>query len=347
MKQIGIGRLRAGAHLAARQLSQAFEQQHEVMRGVIQLLKSKEKGRWLLRPLRVTVRDLRELAYRTDDLAGKDDSTNTTMDDVRDAFSACVSDRNADVKESLKRASLMLMSNLLSITFRLNNVATVQTYIKMIQPERMKSMYEKNGFSLADHITFKYYLGRNAMFQANYTLANECLSYAFDHCHRESSHNKRLILVYLTPVKLRLGQLPTDELLRKYNLPQFAGLSHAVRTGNLKQLKEELAIHQSFFVRWGIFMTLEKLRFIAYRNLFKRVFSIVVAPGESPHVPLASLQTAINTLQDRQIDLDEVECIVANLIHKKYIKGFISHSKRLLVMSRKDAFPLLKNVPAF
>jgi hypothetical protein len=40
------------------------------------------------------------------------------------------------------------------------------------------------------------------MFQADYTRANECLSYAFEHCHREAQHNKRLILVYLTPVKV-------------------------------------------------------------------------------------------------------------------------------------------------
>ena len=45
--------------------------------------------------------------------------------------------------------------------------------------------------------------------------------------------------------------------------------------------------------------------------------------------------------------MDEAECIVANLIHKKYIKGYISHAQRKLVVSKKDAFPLLKNVPAF
>lgn len=51
--------------------------------------------------------------------------------------------------------------------------------------------------------------------------------------------------------------------------------------------------------------------------------------------------------QERQVDVDEIECIVANLIHKKYIKGYISHSQRMLVLSKKDAFPLLKNVAAF
>ena len=54
-------------------------------------------------------------------------------------------------------------------------------------------------------------------------------------------------------------------------MPQFVGITHAVRTGDLRLLGEELQKHQRFFVRWGIYMTLEKLRFICYRNLFKRV----------------------------------------------------------------------------
>jgi hypothetical protein len=42
------------------------------------------------------------------------------------------------------------------------------------------------------------------------------------------------------------------------------------------------------------------------------------------------------------IDLDEVECILANLIFKQYIRGYLSHEKRILVLSKKEPFPTSK-----
>lgn len=39
------------------------------------------------------------------------------------------------------------------------------------------------------------------------------------------------------------------------------------------------------------------------------------------------------------MDEDDVECAVANLIHKKYVKGYISHKNQMLVLSKADPFP--------
>lgn len=40
------------------------------------------------------------------------------------------------------------------------------------------------------------------------------------------------------------------------------------------------------------------------------------------------------------IDLDEVECILANLIYRGYVKGYISHTNRVLVLSKQNPFPV-------
>jgi hypothetical protein len=42
------------------------------------------------------------------------------------------------------------------------------------------------------------------------------------------------------------------------------------------------------------------------------------------------------------IDLDEVECILANLIFKQYTRGYLSHEKRILILSMKEPFPTSK-----
>ncbi len=40
-----------------------------------------------------------------------------------------------------------------------------------------------------------------------------------------------------------------------------------------------------------------------------------------------------------KIDLDEIECIVANLIANKKLNGYISHKHRVVVLARNNAFP--------
>jgi hypothetical protein len=107
-------------------------------------------------------------------------------------------------------------------------------------------------------------------------------------------------LLLQIPVNLLLGRLPKPELLRKYSLERFEGVVQAVRLGHLRNLQDvrifqisqtvvptptvhathqhlfclctqELDKHQAFFMQWGIYLLLEKLKLVAYRNLFKRV----------------------------------------------------------------------------
>ena len=39
------------------------------------------------------------------------------------------------------------------------------------------------------------------------------------------------------------------------------------------------------------------------------------------------------------VELDEIECILANLIFQGKIKGYISHGKRHLILSKISPFP--------
>ena len=48
--------------------------------------------------------------------------------------------------------------------------------------------------------------------------------------------------------------------------------------------------------------------------------------------------------QHLTLSMEEVECLVANLIYRGYVKGYISHSKRVLVLSKMNPFPALNNV---
>lgn len=49
-------------------------------------------------------------------------------------------------------------------------------------------------------------------------------------------------------------------------------------------------------------------------------------------------------LSGLNMTIEEVECIIANLIFKGFIKGYISHEKSILVLSNSDAFPMIRVV---
>jgi hypothetical protein len=67
------------------------------------------------------------------------------------------------------------------------------------------------------------------------------------------------------------GYLPTRNVLKKYDLLQLWEVSESVRSGNVKQLAHTMEIHQEFFIKCGIYLILERLKAITYRNLFKKV----------------------------------------------------------------------------
>ncbi len=44
------------------------------------------------------------------------------------------------------------------------------------------------------------------------------------------------------------------------------------------------------------------------------------------------------------MDGEEAECVVSNLIAQGLIKGYISHEKQMVVLSKETPFPKIKDV---
>ena len=118
---------------------------------------------------------------------------------------------------------------------------------------------------------------------------------------------------------------------------QFQGVVSAVKQGNLLKLNEALEANEKFFIKCGIYLILEKLKIITYRNLFKKVSNIM----KTHQIPIHAFLVALQMMQVEDIDQDETQCIIANLIYEGKIKGYISHHHQKLVVSRQNAFPPL------
>ncbi len=145
----------------------------------------------------------------------------------------------------------------------------------------------------------------------------------------------RLILTYLIPCHLLTTHtLPSPALLQPYPRLNalFTPLSRCIRQGDLAGFDTALAAGEDEFVKRRIYLTLERGRDIALRNLFRKVF---IAGGfeetkdgeriRRTRVPLNEFVAAIRLeggSEGRTVDGDEVECLLANMIYKVSFNPF-------------------------
>lgn len=183
------------------------------------------------------------------------------------------------------------------------------------------------------------------MYNSEFAQAREQLKLAFSLCNNKFMKNKQKILRYLIPCEMLRGNFPSPQLLQQYDLKEYNGISSACMKGNLKELEAAIDLHMDYFISLGVFISIEKLRLVTLRNFVKRVANAI---KECPELQCASknpkqlnLKLLFRPLQkewDEDLDMDELECLLANLIGNGYIRGYISHECQILVLA-SEAFP--------
>jgi hypothetical protein len=127
--------------------------------------------------------------------------------------------------------------------------------------------------------------------------ADDDLSQALALCPVRAKANRRRIVESLVPARLHRGILPTDSLLAKYGLvqvrwpsfdcsfsassgmmrvgSQYAGIVSALRSGNVKQFRDEMELHRVKLLRSDVFLILEQMEPVVLKRLFKRVYVLL------------------------------------------------------------------------
>ncbi|XP_011312106.1 PCI domain-containing protein 2 [Fopius arisanus] len=313
--------------------------QSALVQSVMKILQLQKEENWMLPVMNVVCLELRLLAVQAENSKSKNTKPGELLEQSAEClmgcFRVCAADNRSSEEDTKRWGMLSLVNQLLKIYFRINKLHLCKPLIRAID----SSVY-KDHFPLAQRITYKFFVGRKAMFDSDYKSANEYLTYAFEHCHKASSKNKRLILTYLVPVKMLLGYMPKRSLLEKYSLMEFWELVEALKRGDLRKLETVMTKHESFFIAAGIYLIVEKLKLLAYRNLFKKVWLAM----NTHQIPVQTLLTALQMYGVEDIDMDETECLVANLIFECKIKGYISHQHKKLVISKQNPFPNLSSI---
>ncbi|XP_020913510.1 PCI domain-containing protein 2 [Exaiptasia diaphana] len=317
---------------------EAYASQAVVVQAFNRAFQTQKDENWSLPLMNAVVLDLRQFASKADKQLTQNGRGNPgeTLEKAAEAimgcFRVCASDSRSSLEVSKKWGMLALAIQLFKIYFKINKLHLCKPLIRAIESAPIKEQ-----FKIGHLVAYRYFVGRKFMFDGDYKSANEYLTFAFEHCHHMSPKNKRAVLIYLIPVKMLLGLMPSLEVLQKYKLMQFIDIVTSVRTGNLLLFNQTLEKQQAFFIECGIYLILEKLKILTYRNLFKKV-SILL---KTHQLPLDAYVTALKCMQVEDIDIIEIQCIVANLIYMGYIKGYISHQHQKLVVSKQNAFPAL------
>jgi len=326
--------------LCNRRTFNAYNASKEAAEAFYQQITSEKDTNWWLPAIDVVMLQLRLTSYKADGelvrMGKKEKYAIQAQDCLKRFFQRFIIDR-AQLATSKKMGCLFVIGHLFKIYFKINNLRLCTNLMTSVSNPNFPN-FER--FPKAQNVTYNYYVGRIKVFEEQYDEAETYLIKAFNMCARGHFRNKRKILQFLIPVKLLLGKFPKHRLLLKYKLHQFEQIIRAVTTGNLKHFKQAMEEHQEFFIKKGIFLMLEKLTKYVYRNLFKKVHIFCQTygqEGKKNQLRLNMLLAALN-MNGIEMDLDELECVLANLIYEGAIKGYIAH-KRCVVVSKQNPFP--------
>ncbi|TDH70920.1 uncharacterized protein CCR75_008829 [Bremia lactucae] len=302
----------------------------------------REETNWVMPFLHVLFVDTRLLAMRADSEASEKagdeihDNLRSAEQHLKKGFAMVANDR-APLEHNKKMGALFIVNQLFKIYFKLNMIHLCRNLIRAVEGPAFPKF---ELFKKSEKVTYQYYVGRISMFEDQYHKAEMCLDYAWKHCHSGKVRNKRMILQFLVPVKLLLGIMPSPQLLAEFSLEEYTGLTDAIRDGNLHLFTEYLAQYQESFIQQGVYLLIEKLRLLVLRNLFKKVYMI----QQNHQLQMQDFQIALSVASGHSMDVDEIECVLTNLIFKGYIKGYMSHTKKILVVSKTDPFPSIVSV---
>ncbi|KAM7200420.1 COP9 signalosome complex subunit 12 [Rhypophila sp. PSN 637] len=306
-----------------------------------------------------------------DDFDDPESQENQTLRDcchrVNRVFNICLADRyvctpscfdshpaidydcSAPLEESRKWGIYYIANLIFKIYFKLDSASLIKNIIKAISAGR-GDMPELSRFPKSQQVTFNYFQGVLYFLEEDYVAAEKHLTEALNLCHKDAMRNKELILTYLIPCHLLTTHtLPSQKLLEPYPKLQkmFTPLSQCIKRGELHAFDLALQDGEEEFVKRRIYLTLERGRDIALRNLCRKVFLAGgfeeskdgAPPVRRSRIPVAEFAAAISLGSQEKIDNDEVECLLANMIYKNLMKGYISRAASIVVLSKTGAFP--------
>eukprot|EP01138_Halocafeteria_seosinensis_P010418 gb/GECG01010636.1/.p1 GENE.gb/GECG01010636.1/~~gb/GECG01010636.1/.p1 ORF type:complete len:520 (+),score=46.23 gb/GECG01010636.1/:1-1560(+) len=279
----------------------------------------------------------------------RDEVMNTLGSALRHAMAQCSNHKSSDLYINKRWGALRVITLLFKVAFKINNQRLGDHALQVVNSPRFPAI-EK--FPLPDRLTYHYYNGKFKMLKNDFPNADESLSFALRYSPNPSSAGTRterrarkerirLILDTLVPIKLYRGYLVDADFLRDHNCEHYIPLVRAMKTGDIGLYERAMEEHQNRYIRTEVYLVLCELQKYVFRRLVKRTALLI--GGDK--IDLEYFHKAFAFAWKRDVDLPEVECILANLIHDKLLYAIIYHKHTKLVMAQSySPFPAISSI---
>lgn len=333
------------SHVARKRYQEAYKDQSQLVSLFFRYFTSNTG--WTLPTLFALLRDLRDLAHDADNYAKYNSQKSECMENaagvLAKAFSNCMTDRSSPYAESRKWGVYYVVGLVLKSYFRVKRISLSKNILRAL--EANQDVPPLSHYPRSHQVTFRYYIGMLSFLNEDYEKSERELTLAFYHCHLETHSNQERILTYLIPLRILRGHLPTAELLQRFPVLDelFSPFIACMRNGDLGAYDAALDKWERRLVELNLWLTLERAREICIRGLFRRTW---IATEKSTRVPISMFYCALKLRGgDADVSEEEAECLVANMIYKGYMRGYISHEKQMVVLAATNTFPRVVDRP--
>lgn len=219
----------------------------------------------------------------------------------------------------------LIINNLqVSINFSSHEFSKCQRQLELIRRDMAKySQHELNNFY------FQY--AKMALINCKFVESEEY----FEKIRIRTKSQEQLIMRYLIPCKIFLGKMRVgDDYL------EYVPITDAIIRGDFVVFEKAIQRFQKLWIKRGIYLVMEKMRILVWRNFLKRTVAILGDKVEMEHI-----RTAVELMGGNET-VSECMCIISNLIYEGYVRGFIyfTENKRTLVLKKGAAFPNLQKI---
>lgn len=293
-----------------------------------------------------------EEEYTTKKKSALEELANT----INKAFKLSLNDKNLDLQQSKRIDIYYFLSNLIKVYFKMNKLELAKLIEKAIKGTKFQLPEMISG--LANNkkcaIVYLYYTALLSLDDGEFVETESKLTRALEilTCYNSKSNKQtRQVLFLLLPVKLLNHGVAPSSLHKIWLLyPELRiiykdNLFRCISQGNISGFNRVLSKYTVIFLQSHLFLTVELLKQQVYMSLIKKVTHEVVQHGANHIIPLSAYQLGFELssygwkVDNFKTSLDEVECVMANLIGDGKIKGYLSHSNRCIVLSKGVAFP--------